>query len=451
MMRVRTIDTDAVASRLERNRLTRRDALKLFGLGATAAALQGCATSPVTGERILVGLSEQQERDLDRQLAPHQFSRDMGAVQDDALNRYVVEVGGRMAPHTHRPTMPYSYRVLNGNYINAYTFPGGAMGLTRGIAVELQNEAELAALLGHEMGHVNARHAAQRQGQALIAQAAVAGIGAAAADSRWGALVTIASQIGASALLASYSRDNEREADALGQQYMVRAGYPASGMTDLHGLLLKQEKQQPSLLQTMFSSHPMSGERVANAQRLAQAQYADSLKADPRRERYMDSTARLRAIKPTIEACQRGEIAMARNKFGEAEGHFASALKLTPQDYPANLLMARCLAAQGRRGEAIRFAEAARSVYPTEGQTYKLVGMLHLQGRDPAAAFDQFDRFDRLLPGDPGITFLKGVSLDGMGDRQRAAQHYAAFLRAGGQGDAAAFARSRLQALTAQR
>jgi predicted Zn-dependent protease len=276
----------------------------------------------VTGERILVGMSEAQERAIDKQVAPHQFSQDLGPVQDASLNQYVSGLGARMQTLTQRPTMPYSYRVLNANYVNAYTFPGGAMGVTRGIMTELSDEAELAALLGHELGHVNARHAAQRQGQGMLAQAAVVGIGAVSADSPWGQLATIGSQIGASALLASYSRDNEREADALGQSYMVKAGYPASGMTDLHALLVREEKETPSLLQTMFSSHPMSGERLATARRLADTQYADSLKANPQRERYMDSTARLRHLKPAIDACKNGEVAMAGKKLPEAEAQF---------------------------------------------------------------------------------------------------------------------------------
>ncbi len=175
--------------RLQRNRLTRRDVLWLFGAAAAAGSLSGCATSPVTGQRILVGMSEEQERQVDREVAPHQFSQDMGAVQDDGVNRYVAGLGGQMQPLTQRPHMPYSYRVVNANYINAYTFPAGAMAVTRGIMTELESEAELAALLGHEMGHVNARHAAQRQGQAMLAQVAVIGlaVGAAAPDSRWGA------------------------------------------------------------------------------------------------------------------------------------------------------------------------------------------------------------------------------------------------------------------------
>ena len=129
---------------------------------SAGAALQGCATSPVTGQRIVVGMSELMERAVDREQAPHQFSADLGAVQDASVNAYVGEVGARLRPALQRRDMPYSMRVVNANYVNAYTFPGGAMGITRGIMVALQDESELAALLGHELGHVNARHAAQR-------------------------------------------------------------------------------------------------------------------------------------------------------------------------------------------------------------------------------------------------------------------------------------------------
>lgn len=437
---------EGLAERLAANRLTRRDVLRLFGAGVAASALSGCATSPIDGKSILVGMSEKQERAVDKEVAPHQFSQDMGPVQDSALNQYVTSVGARIHPLTHRPDMPYSYRVLNANYLNAYTFPGGAMGVTRGILVELNNEAELAALLGHEMGHVNARHAAQRQGQGLLAQVAVAGIGIATSDSSWGTLATIASQVGASALLSSYSRDNEREADALGQEYMVRAGYPANGMTQLHGLLVREAKEQPSLLETMFSSHPMNSERMATAQQLAESSYAASLKANPQRERFMDNTAALRQIKPTIDACKLGETAMAKKKLDEAENQFDKAVDLAPQDYPANLLMAKCLTAQGKSGEALRYAEAARALYPQEAQAHKLAGSLQLALRNPDAAFAAFDRFDRLLPGDPGIAFLKGASLEAGGNRKGAAEQYARFLKSGAQGKPAAHAQKQLKA-----
>ncbi len=440
---------EVLVQQLQANRIGRRQALWLLGastLGVTTAGLQGCAKSPVTGQSIVVGMSEAQERQMDAQVAPHQFSQDLGAIQDPAVNQYVGDVGKRLQALSHRPDMPYSYRVLNANYVNAYTFPGGAMGVTRGIMAELGSEAELAALLGHEIGHVNARHAAQRQGQAMVAQAAVLGLNIAAQDSQWGQLVGLGSQIGASALLGSYSRDHEREADALGQEYMVRAGFPAQGMTALHQLLVDQQKEAPSLLSTMFSSHPMSSERLNTAAQQARQRYASSASAPTQRERFMDSTASLRRIKPTITACQNGEGAMASQSYSQAQTAFATALKLTPRDYAGHFRMAQCLQAQKKTQEARQYAQQAQAIYPQEAQAHKLSGVLSLSLRDPGAAFEGLDRFDRQLPGDPGVLFLKGVSLEGMGQRQQAAQHYAQYLRLSQQGQAAQFAASRLQA-----
>ena len=191
-----------LADSLQRNRVSRRQVLWLFG----AAALSGCAASPVGGGSILVGMSEAEEKNADKQLAPQQFSQDLGPVQDAQTNSYLSSVGERLDQHTHRPQMPYSYRVLNANYVNAYTFPGGAMGVTRGIMVELDDESELAALLGHELGHVNARHVAQQQGRSMLAQAAVVGLNVAVRDSSWGSVIAMGSQLGASALPSSAKR-----------------------------------------------------------------------------------------------------------------------------------------------------------------------------------------------------------------------------------------------------
>lgn len=440
--------SDDLARSLQLNRVTRRQALWLLSastLSAAGVSLQGCATSPVTGKTILVGMSEAQEREIDAQVSPHQFSQDMGAIQDGAVNDYLSGVGRSIHERSHRPQMPYSYRVLNANYINAYTFPGGAMGVTRGIITELNDEAELAALLGHEVGHVNARHAAQRQGQAMVAQAAVVGINVAARDSQWGAVAGLGGMIGASALLASYSRDNEREADALGQEYMVRAEYPADGMIRLHQLLVDQEKRTPSVLETMFATHPMSTERRDTARQLAETRYGASKGVNPRRERFMDNTASVRKLKPTIDDCKQGETALAAKDYKKAEESFQSALKRTPNDYPANLRMAQCLQAQKKNQEAREYAAKATEVYPQEAQAHKLLGVLSLSMREPGAAYESLHRFDSLLPGDAGVTFLKGVALEGMGDQSRAAAQYRAYLNMVPQGEAAQYSFSRLK------
>lgn len=165
----------------------------------------------------------------------------------------------------------------------------------------------------------------------------------------------------------------------------------------------------------------------------------------------MDNTAALRRIKPTIEACQRGETAMAGKALNKAEDQFQLALRQTPRDYAANLLMAQCQQALGRDAQALGYANTAKAIYPQEPQAHKLAGVLALGARDPAAAFDSLDQYDRMLPGDAGITFLKGVSLEGMGKRQEAAQHYASYLRRSQQGKAAQYAQSRLQVWGYQR
>ncbi|MFZ1245419.1 MAG: tetratricopeptide repeat protein, partial [Azonexus sp.] len=247
-------------------------------------------------------------------------------------------------------------------------------------------------------------------------------------------------------LLSSYSRDNEREADALGQEYMVRAGYPASGMVGLQQLLVDQQKESPGMLQTMFSTHPMSSERRDTARQMAEGKYAASNTRDAGRERFMDNTSALRRIKPTIDSCQKGEVAMAGKDYGKAEERFRMALKSTPRDYAVNVLMARCLSAQDKDAQALEYAQTATRIYPQEAQAHKLLGVLALGQKDPAAAYEHLDSYDRLLPGDAGITFLKGVSLEGMGKRPEAAAQYAAYLKRNRQGKAAEYSMSRLQA-----
>jgi predicted Zn-dependent protease len=251
-------------------------------------------------------------------------------------------------------------------------------------------------------------------------------------DSNLAPLAGIGAQIGASALLSKYSRDHERQADQLGQEYLVRAGYAGDGMTRLHEMLLTGHERQPSMLETMFSSHPMSTERRDIAQQRAETIYADSRGRSAQRERYMDNTAALRRIKPTIDACKNGETALSRKQLPAAQGQFETALRLTPEDYPANLRMAQTLQAQGRTADARRYVETARRVYPQEAQAIKLSAALKMSLRDPGGAFEDLQQFDRVLPGDPGVLFFKGLALEGMGQQQAAAQHSQARLKAWG-------------------
>jgi predicted Zn-dependent protease len=286
-------------------------------------------------------------------------------------------------------------------------------------------------------------------GQAMIAEVAVATVSVAAASSdrtsSYAPVIALGSQIGASALLASYSRDNEREADALGMEYMTRAGYNAEGMVGLMDLLRSQSKETPGLLETKFASHPMSEERYETAKGAAEKKYAASRAGRLKRERYLDNTARLRSLKPAVAAEQRGEVLLAKKSVGEAEGQFAEALRRAPDDYAGLVLMARTQVAQKRYSEAEGYVDRAVSAYPSEGQALALAGIVKLALKQPEVAYQRFDAYDRVLPGNPATLFFKGVALESMQHRTSAAHYYRAYLKTGAQGSQAKYAAQRLR------
>lgn len=431
--------------------LSRRDFLLLSGaasLGATTFSLTGCAANPVTGRQQLMLMSEQEEISLDQRQSPHQFSADYGPVQDPALQRYINDVGLSLASKTQRPHMPYSFRVVNANYVNAYAFPGGSIAATRGILISLDNEAELAGLLGHELGHVNARHTAASMSRGALLGAALGGIGMITGQQQGqgglGDLLQQVGQFGEQALLASYSRDNERQADALGMSYMVKADYSADGMVGLMDLLRSLHRQSPSALELMFATHPMSDERFATAQQTANTDYLYAANQPLHRERYMDTTARLRAQAPTIKKLEQAEQLMGKKDFVTAERLLNEAVAASREDYSAQVLLAKCQLAQRKPVDARPHLEKATTIYPNEAQAHNLLGMTYLMTQQPDRALAQFTAFDTLMPGNPGTTFLQGYSHEMMQQRPEAAGYYRKFLQQVQQGPQAQYAYARL-------
>jgi len=425
--------------------ITRRHFLWLSSVSA-AGVLAGCAVNPVTGERQLMLLSEEAEINLDRQNSPHQFSADYGPLTDKPLNNYVNQTGNKMAALSHRPQMPYSFRGVNATYVNAYAFPGGSIATTRGILLSLNNEAELSGLLGHEIGHVNARHTAERMSKNMLAQAVVGGLTAYAGsgDSIYAPLVAGLGGIGAGMLLASYSRDDEREADALGMEYMSKAGNNAKGMVGLMEVLRGMSKHKPNAIQKMFATHPMSEERYQTALNRVNTKYRHTEDFPLNRDRYMDHTAGLRRIKGAVEEMQNGEKTMVKRSFHEAETHFNAALKQAPKDYAGLCMMAKCQLAQKKIDRARWYSEQAKQVNPGEAQAIHLSGIAKLRDRRFGSAYEEFAGYEKILPGNPNTIFLKGFSLEGMRHRRDAAVEYTRYLKVVNQGNEAKYAYRRL-------
>lgn len=429
------------------NGLSRREFLVMTGMAATGLAM-GCATNPVTGKSQFMIMSEEQEIAVDRKNAPHQFSSDYGIVQDRSLENYIQATGERMAPNTHRPQMPYNFHCVNANYVNAYAFPGGSIACTRGILLDLENEAELGALLGHELGHVNARHTAASMSKAQVANMAVGGLAiltSVAMGSTAGNLAGQLGQLGSGALLASYSRDNERQADSLGMEYMARSGYGPQGMVGLMEMLNSMNQHKTSSVELLFATHPMSAERYRTAVNQATNDYRRYNGQPLNRERYMDNTAGLRKMKGAIKKMQEGESAMGKEAYSQAESLFTEALSQAPDDYVGLLLMAKCQLMQKKNAEAERYVERAKQVYPDEAQAYHISGITKIRNKQYEAAYQDFSIYERRLPGNPNTIFFQGLSLEGMERIQQSARAYNSYLQQVQQGNQAQYAYKRLK------
>ncbi|MCF8108950.1 MAG: M48 family metalloprotease [Desulfohalobiaceae bacterium] len=432
---------------LESMSMQRRDFLRLACLTTIGGTLSGCAANPVTGKSQLMLMSRVQEIQIDRERSPHQFSADLGTVQDQNLSRYLQSTGSRLAALSHRPDMPYSFRGVNAVYVNAYAFPGGSIALTRGILLEMDSEAQLAALLGHELAHVNARHTASHMSKGVLVSTLLAGAGLALQGraGEYTRLLTGLGNMAAGALLASYSRDNERQADDLGMQYLVRAGYSPEGMVKLQDMLRSLSREQPSAIELMFATHPMSEERYASARKTASSTYREHLANPVYRERYLDETASIRRLKPLIKGLQNGRTLMSQKNLPQAEAAFRKALKHQPRDYAGLIMLAGCLMRQEKYDPAERLAQKAKTVYPQEAQSRHVLGVCRLARKRYASALTAFQGYEQLLPGNPSIVFLQGLCFEGMQQFRQAAVQYSNFLQQVQQGEQAKYAYSRLK------
>lgn len=423
----------------------RREFLKISAL-ASAGLLAGCAINPVTGEKQLMLVSEDWEIQVDKQNSPHQFSSDYGTLQDEALNRYIQQVGTAMIPNTHRPKMPYSFQGVNATYINAYAFPGGSIAATRGILLSLESEAALSALIGHEMGHVNARHTARQMSKGTLLQAVAGGVGifAASKGEAYGQIASQLGMLGAGALLARYSRDNEREADYLGMTYMVKSGYGAEGAVQLATMLNGLSKGNANAVSLLFATHPMSQERYDTAVKLANSEFSYAKGKPLYRERYMDNTANLRKLKPAIERFQQAEELMAKESYDKAAASFQEGLKLAPADYAGLVMMAKCQYMQKKYDRALTYSEQAKKAYPKEAQANHLSGLSRIQLKKYDQAVADFTSYQSKLPGNPNTIFYRGYAYEGMGNRQKSAEDYSAYLQQVTEGEQAQHAYQRL-------
>jgi predicted Zn-dependent protease len=295
---------------------------------AFAMLLAGCTVNPVTGEREISFVTPQQELAIGKeQYLPSQQMQGGAYVADPALSRYVDQVGQRLA-RASGVQLPYEFVVLNNSVPNAWALPGGKIAVNRGLLVALDNEAELAAVLGHEVAHAAARHSAQSMSRSVLTQAVVLAGAVFAGGSEYGNAVVGAGQLGAQLITQKYGRDAEREADYYGTEFMQRAGYDPSAAITLQETFVKLSKaRNVSWAEGLFSSHPPSQERVDNnRRRVAELGAGGELG----RVRYSEALARVRSHAEGFAAFDKGRKALAK---GDSTGALSAAETAISMDF----------------------------------------------------------------------------------------------------------------------
>lgn len=277
----------------------------LIPLSLAAALLLGCATveNPVTGQSERTVMDEQAEIAEGRK-AHEQVLAEYGEYKDARLQAYVSELGQRLASHSHRSHLEWHFTVVDSAEINAFALPGGYVYVTRGIMAYMDSEADLAGVMGHEIGHVAARHGAQR-----ATRQQTAGLGVLAATilgvvlegqgvSGAGDLASQVSQGVAAGYIASYSREQESQADQLGAEYLARINYNPRNMVDVIQVLKNQERfaadqaraegREPAQQPSWLASHPSNDQRLRDITQIA-GQYQGSYSSDEGRARYLQA------------------------------------------------------------------------------------------------------------------------------------------------------------------
>lgn len=241
--------------------------------------LSGCARNPVTGKKQLVLMSEKQEIAMGQEADP-QIVAAYGLYEDKTLQDFINQKGQEMARISHRNQLDYTFRILDSPIINAFALPGGYVYFTRGIMAHFNNEAEFAGVLGHEIGHITARHSVAQQRNSLLSQLGlIAGV---VLVPEFGQFADQASQ-GLSLMLLKFGRDAERQSDALGVEYSSRIGYDASEMAGFFNTLERnQVASGAGELPEFLFTHPSPAGREAAVAKLAEEWKAKLNLTDPR-------------------------------------------------------------------------------------------------------------------------------------------------------------------------
>lgn len=409
----------------------------ILAISALAWSLTGCVVNPVTGKSQVSLMSPEQEVASGAQnYVPAQQSQGGQYVVDPGLTAYVQKVGKKLAAVSDRPDLPYEFVVLNNDVPNAWAMPGGKLAFNRGLLMYLEDEAQLAAVMGHEIVHAAARHGAQQQTQNVLMGAGVliAGIAIAEKKPEYGALGVGALAVGSQAWKAKYGRSHELESDEVGMKYMAKAGYDAQAAVELQEIFVKlSEGKNAGFIEGLFASHPPSQERVSKNRQHA-TKYPGGVR---NKEAFQRAMAQVTKDKKAYANYQKAQKLAGEKKYIDALAYVDQSIAQQPKENLFWEMKGQLLLQQDKTSEAVTALDRAVQANPKYFKPYVFRGIAYSQlGKNDMAEKDLLTG-QRYLPTQIGAYYLGEVSL-AKGNRAQAQQYFQQAAQGGGEiGEAA--------------
>ncbi len=392
-----------------------------------------CAVNPVTGQRELMFVSESQEIEIGKEASPSLYWSYGGEFRDRELHQYLEGIVKKLWAISERPYLPMRFVVQNTSLPNAFALPG-YVAITRGLLAELENEAQFVAVMGHEVGHVMARHTAKRitLGQLQQFGLILGGImlsGSSHSDTflRLGAL-------GSSLLLLKYDRSQELQADRLGVKYMARLGYDPYEAINAHKRLqagvnnyakrMGIKRKGTSPFSELLSTHPRHEVRVEEIKDMIAHLPPYRLKGDGRfGDRFSRHLERLKRINRVYFIYDRAVLLYNKDRLFDAEKKVKRAIALEPEQPPFYNLYAMILFKRGELSRAERYFRKALKIEKDYQPSVYGLGLVYLERNDYQRALRYFKRSLRLYPSHPGSYFGLGKTYQRLGYYSRAIRY----------------------------
>ncbi|MCH9799239.1 MAG: M48 family metalloprotease [Betaproteobacteria bacterium] len=385
-------------------------------------AITACGTNPVTKKTEFQFVSQEKEIAIGTQnYSPARQSQGGDYVIDPELTAYVQSIGKRLAAVSDRPDLPYEFTVLNDSVPNAWAMPGGKIAFNRGLLYELNSEAELAAVMGHEIVHAAARHGAKSMERGIFLQGAMIAVGIGAQNSDYANLIVGGSQLGAQLVSSKYGRDAESESDFYGMQYMKKAGYDPAAAVTLQETFVRLSKDRKSdFISGLFASHPPSPQRVAaNKATLAEM----GAGGDMGKEVYAKKVGRLKATQAAYKAYDDGVAALKKGDTATATQLAKKAIAGEPREARFQELLGDIEFTQKQPQSALGYYAKAIKMQPDYFKPHIQSGIALFNMGKKKEAEPYLKRANELLPTAPGHALL-GQIAEERGDTNLALQHY---------------------------